>query len=42
MASDVQDPGGLSPARPGTGRDGALAAVTARARDLVPEAGVTR
>ncbi len=40
MASDVQDPGGLSPARPGTGRDGALAAVTARARDLVPEAGV--
>ena len=40
MASDVQDPGGLSPARPGTGRDGALAAVTVRARDLVPEAGV--
>ena len=40
MATDVQDPGGLSPATPGTGRDGALAAVTARARDLVPEAGV--
>src|SRR6185312_4197177 len=40
MATDVQDPGGLSPATPGTGRDGALAAVTARARKLLPEAAV--
>jgi glycolate oxidase len=40
MATDAQDPGGPNPVTPGTGRDGALAAVTARARDLVPEAGI--
>jgi glycolate oxidase len=40
MVTDVQDPDGPSTATRRAGRDGALAAVTARVRELVPAAGV--